>query len=665
MLTHTQHRILALMAVLLVTLSGAAKVGDEFMEKDANGNRLLFRVTSDANVMVYHKGKTYFDYKEVRVPETVNYKGQQYTVNELEANCFEDCNVQRVSLPGSISVLPAAVFKRCGQLQHIDLPSALKEIGAEAFAYCKQLSDFAIPPTVQKIGPEAFFFCEKITSVVIPEGITALPTAAGKAVGVFMNCATLETVQLPSTMTQLGKGTFNNCWKLVKVAGLHEGINIDGEIFKGTQFNWDEYKQSFDYQVTKIIPKIRIWQKKRDFESVEQYRTRVTKEGQDRRVQDYLREAISQYTTAHPIKMSLGQYDTEYQLFPITSQYGTKYVKVDKAESAAFQQAFSSATKQVDYVMGNNFPQVSSITFKIGGKTYVTEPTNLEEAKADLLATLDISVGGQGGGASGTGKAPELDDNAPVNSNTNSNTFAVIIGNEHYLQVAGVPYAMNDANVFANYCEKTLGLPKNNIRVYKDATYGMMLSAITDIRNVAQAYGGDLQVIFYYAGHGIPNEQTQDAYLMPIDGNGQMTEVCYPLSRLYKELGQLGAKRVVCFMDACFSGSLRGEGMIASARGVAIKARTDAPDQGNMVVFSAAQGDETAYPYNEKGHGLFTYFLLKRLQETQGNCTLGDLADYLTTNVKRMATSVNKKPQTPSVKQSGSIASNWQSQTLR
>ena len=56
--------------------------------------------------------------------------------------------------------------------------------------------------------------------------------------------------------------------------------------------------------------------------------------------------------------------------------------------------------------------------------------------------------------------------------------------------------------------------------------------------------------------------------------------------------------------------------MLASARGVAIKAKQNHP-QGNMVVLSAAQGDETAHPYTEKGHGLFTYYLLKKLKETQ------------------------------------------------
>ena len=88
--------------------------------------------------------------------------------------------------------------------------------------------------------------------------------------------------------------------------------------------------------------------------------------------------------------------------------------------------------------------------------------------------------------------------------------------------------------------------------------------------------------------------------------------------------------------------------MLASARGVAIKVRDEAP-QGNLVVFTAAQGDETAYQYAEKGHGMFTYFLLKKLQESKGGVTLGELGDYITNEVKRESLLNNNKIQTPAV----------------
>ena len=138
----------------------------------------------------------------------------------------------------------------------------------------------------------------------------------------------------------------------------------------------------------------------------------------------------------------------------------------------------------------------------------------------------------------------------------------------------------------------------------------------------------------------------------------------YSVSRLYKELGEIGAKNVVVFIDACFSGSKRGDGMLASARGVAIKAKPQAP-QGNMVVFSAATGDETAFPYNEKGHGMFTYFLLKKLQESKGDCTLGELGEYIQTNVRQRSVVVNRKTQTPTIVPSETMDDSWKNLKLR
>jgi len=130
------------------------------------------------------------------------------------------------------------------------------------------------------------------------------------------------------------------------------------------------------------------------------------------------------------------------------------------------------------------------------------------------------------------------------------------------------------------------------------------------------------------------------------------------LEDLYQTLGKLPARNITVFMDACFSGSQRSGDMMASARGVAIKAQPGAPT-GNMVVFSAAQGDETAYPYHEKGHGMFTYFLLKKLQETKGDVTLGELESYIETNVKQQSIVVNRKSQTPVVTPSATIRDRW------
>ena len=121
---------------------------------------------------------------------------------------------------------------------------------------------------------------------------------------------------------------------------------------------------------------------------------------------------------------------------------------------------------------------------------------------------------------------------------------------------------------------------------------------------------------------------------MKLDGYGSDITTSYKLDDLYSKLGTLPAKNITVLMDACFSGTQRSVKMLASARGVAIKALTGKP-VGNMVVFSAAQGDETAFPYLEKGHGIFTYFLLKKLQESKGEATLSELGNYIIDNVRQ------------------------------
>ena len=179
-----------------------------------------------------------------------------------------------------------------------------------------------------------------------------------------------------------------------------------------------------------------------------------------------------------------------------------------------------------------------------------------------------------------------------------------------------------------------------------------------------QVCRGKGKAIVYYAGHGIPNESDLSSYLLPVDGIGNDPGSAYSLKELYDKLGSVEAQSITVFLDACFSGSKREDGMLASARGVALRAKQSTP-KGNMIVFTAAQGDETAYPYKDKQHGMFTYFLLKKLQETKGDVTLGELSEYLTDEVGRQSFIKNNKIQTPSVNVSTPLKDSWRKMTLK
>jgi hypothetical protein len=261
-------------------------------------------------------------------------------------------------------------------------------------------------------------------------------------------------------------------------------------------------------------------------------------------------------------------------------------------------------------------------------------------------------------------KSSDVDTDIPETDKINDKTFVVIIANENYVREVKVQYALNDGQVFRQYCEKTLGIPSKNIHFSGDATYGTMKSEIKWITDVMTAFNGQAKVIFYYAGHGMPNEADKSAYLLPVDGFSSDFETAIKVDDLYARLNGAPSAGYTVFLDACFSGAVRDDGMLANARAVKIKPKSESVS-GKMVIFSAATGDETAYPYKEKQHGLFTYFLLKKLQETKGNVDYSTLSNYIIENVRQQSILVNQKSQTPQVNTSAELENAWQNMKIK
>ena len=282
-----------------------------------------------------------------------------------------------------------------------------------------------------------------------------------------------------------------------------------------------------------------------------------------------------------------------------------------------------------------------------GAKTYLQRINKHLEEQQQLMAA-ETSV----------------DKNIPVADQYDMNTFAVIIGNEQYAEDVTVPYAGNDAKTFKEYVQRTFGVPEKQINYIENAGLNKIRTAVRWLAKAMEVTNGKGRAIFYYAGHGIPDEASKTAYLLPVDGLSGDIESAYPLGKLYQELGAIPSERITVFLDACFNGGKREGDMLASARGVAIKTKSIVP-QGNMVVFTAAQGDETAFSLKSQQHGMFTYYLLKKLQESKGQLTLGDLSDYLTKEVKRESFEKNNKIQTPIVNTASSLATSWRTMTLK
>lgn len=497
----------------------------------------------------------------------------------------------------------------------------------------------------------------------------------------------LTAVTIPYTVTTIGSNAFLNCVigdlycsQSVSLANVRANVErlhrlTNAELALTGPF--PIYAQLY------VESQINEWQKKGEFEKTSDWQKRVTEETRQEKVDILVKEAennyLSFYSKQQVLNVLLGVYDTDNEVYLITeSQLGSLLVPVPIDEAPYVKQNWYSCTTTPHYAFAGTDIVVQSIDFAFpNGKTYTYQSNqDLTYAQADIQYNFDpieLNLGSNTSVSQSKGQQTilqkqltigksDVDVDIPQTGKSCSNTFAVIISNENYTQLKEVPCAINDGKVFAQYCEKTIGLPKDNIKLYTNATYGMMIEAIRTMKNIAKAYEGDINIIFYYSGHGAPTDDTKEAYLLPVDAFGVAPEVCYSLNKLYKELADMNAKSVTMFLDACFSGATKDGDMLASVRGVAIKAKANAP-VGNMVVFSAASDEQTALPYLDMGHGLFTYYVLKKLQDSKGDVTYQELGDYVKQEVYRRS-SVVGKVQTPTVSAS-TTAEGWQNWKLK
>lgn len=255
----------------------------------------------------------------------------------------------------------------------------------------------------------------------------------------------------------------------------------------------------------------------------------------------------------------------------------------------------------------------------------------------------------------------DVDFNIPAAKVNRENTFCLIIANEIYRQkdTPNVKYATQDGKTFNDYCSRTLGLPKENVRMVSNASFLQMKGMLDWLGQVAEVYGKDANFIVYYAGHGVPDEKG-NCKLIPSDVSINDVNNGFSLKNMYESLGKLTSSNVLVLIDACFSGNDRGDvaALDEAHRGIVRKVNQDAVS-GNVVVLTAASGTETALSFDEKAHGLFSYYLMKKLQDTKGDVTYGELYDYIKTEVMRRSIVAKGKKQTPNVSFSGKLANSW------
>lgn len=244
---------------------------------------------------------------------------------------------------------------------------------------------------------------------------------------------------------------------------------------------------------------------------------------------------------------------------------------------------------------------------------------------------------------------------------TNSNKYALVIGNEDYNSLrqsvsyeVNVDFATQDATVFAAYASNYLGIPKQNIILLENATYAQMNFNINKLITMSKARPNEIELYIYYAGHGQHDVDSKETYLIPVDVSIATPTAGIKLEKIYADLGTSNSKRTMVFLDACYSGV---------GRGIVIKPKS-APVKGNMLVLTASSSSQRSMPYKEKNHGMFTYFLLNNLKKSNGDISLGELYNKVREDVHSNSVWINNVEQTPEMISGASIQDNWKNWTL-
>ncbi|MBI4400976.1 MAG: caspase family protein [Nitrospirae bacterium] len=227
--------------------------------------------------------------------------------------------------------------------------------------------------------------------------------------------------------------------------------------------------------------------------------------------------------------------------------------------------------------------------------------------------------------------------------------YAVIIGIEDYRDLPKVDYAKRDAEMVKQYLIKALGYREQNIvmMLNDNATRSRLKARLEKWIPKQVAEHPNSEVFVYYGGHGAPDPNTNQAFLVPYDGDPAfLEETGYSLKELYKALGDLPATQVTVVMDSCFSGS-GGRSVIAKGtRPMLIKVENPLLAAQNVVVLSAAAGNQISSAFPEKRHGLFTYYFLKGLQgeadfNKDGGVDVEELYSYIKPQVELAARRMN------------------------
>ncbi len=317
------------------------------------------------------------------------------------------------------------------------------------------------------------------------------------------------------------------------------------------------------------------------------------------------------------------------------SFFGDELSSLGDLKSGEFESVKFTILVNNKYTGNSKLPITINITEHYNRYGISNKKLGLELNKI-TLAAKDINIEGRKHIWQEIQDTPELtvdiEKDFPKTEISRREGIAVIIGNRDYEFYPDNPveFAINDRNLAERYSKDVFGfrtvLGSENLGFAQFRNFfGTEDNPEGELYRTLRV---EEPVFIYVTGHGHSNPQPNQkakSYIIPKDGNSyDLDATCYPIDILYNNLSYLienkKPEKLILILDMCFSGYLTTA--ISSARWESDNPLQDLIDIGNnvgtdVVCIFATQEAQTAKWYQEKKHGLLTYFVLKAFHNSE------------------------------------------------
>lgn len=255
---------------------------------------------------------------------------------------------------------------------------------------------------------------------------------------------------------------------------------------------------------------------------------------------------------------------------------------------------------------------------------------------------------------------------APFDMSRIEDRWALLIGVGKYnSQIPSLKYTVRDVEALEAALQASSLGHFNNIKLLTDNTPEKPTreNILKALKWLYKAKAGDT-VLIYYSGHGV--EKDGKNYILPASTQIEKFEATAINNETFIELiEKIKAKRVITMLDSCHSGGIRKKDLVLTKK--PSHERTVEPEEyfeitdryyemfkkaKGRVTFASSAAGQVSYEWRQKGHGIFTYYILEGIEgpadiNDDKVVTFGELAGYVANNVQTWSSNFAPSIQTP------------------